>query len=91
MTDDTWLCCNIEEAYFIDYEYGCYAFRGFDIGNHFNEHCGFECDYSKYPNKAFQLQWLEWYLQAANDDGGKTVLGLCRNDGMLKDRRFMSF
>ncbi|ORZ18809.1 kinase-like domain-containing protein [Absidia repens] len=57
-----------EEAYFIDYEYGSYAFRGFDIGNHFNEHCGFECDYSKYPSKAFQLEWLEWYLQAANDE-----------------------
>ncbi|KAI8099047.1 kinase-like domain-containing protein [Halteromyces radiatus] len=57
-----------EEAYFIDYEYGCYAYRGFDIGNHFNEHCGFECDYSKYPSKNFQLEWLEWYLQAINDD-----------------------
>ncbi|KAI8329311.1 kinase-like domain-containing protein [Chlamydoabsidia padenii] len=56
-----------EEAYFIDYEYGCYAFRGFDIGNHFNEYCGFECDYSKYPNKEFQLDWLKWYLEAAND------------------------
>ncbi|KAI7871207.1 kinase-like domain-containing protein [Spinellus fusiger] len=51
-----------EEASFIDYEYGCYAFRGFDIGNHFNEFAGFECDYSKYPDRAFQLQWFEWYL-----------------------------
>ncbi|CAO3600906.1 unnamed protein product [Absidia cylindrospora] len=56
-----------EEAYFIDYEYGCYAFRGFDIGNHFNEHCGFECDYSKYPSKSFQLEWLRWYLQAVGN------------------------
>ncbi|KAI8072682.1 kinase-like domain-containing protein, partial [Gongronella butleri] len=58
-----------EEANFIDYEYGCYAFRGFDIGNHFNEHCGFECDYSKYPSPEFQRQWIEWYLTAANEDG----------------------
>ncbi|KAI9016359.1 kinase-like domain-containing protein [Phycomyces nitens] len=51
-----------EEASFIDYEYGCYAFRGFDIGNHFNEFAGFECDYKRYPDRAFQLQWFEWYL-----------------------------
>ncbi|ORZ09005.1 kinase-like domain-containing protein [Absidia repens] len=58
-----------EEAYFIDYEYGCYAFRGFDIGNHFNEHCGFEFDYSKYPSKSFQFEWLRWYLQAGSNGG----------------------
>ncbi|CAO3649631.1 unnamed protein product [Cunninghamella echinulata] len=62
-----------DEAHFIDYEYGCYAFRGFDIGNHFNEHCGFECDYSKYPNKEFQYQWLEYYLQSHNN-GEKPTL-----------------
>lgn len=32
---------------FIDYEYGCYTPRGFDIGNHFNEYAGFECDYTR--------------------------------------------
>ncbi|KAG0165065.1 hypothetical protein DFQ28_009090 [Apophysomyces sp. BC1034] len=55
-----------EEASFIDYEYGCYAFRGFDIGNHFNEFAGFECDYSRYPDKQFQSQWFEWYLTESN-------------------------
>ncbi|KAI8380906.1 kinase-like domain-containing protein [Radiomyces spectabilis] len=54
------------EASFIDYEYGCYASRGFDIGNHFNEFAGFECDYSRYPTKEFQLQWFEWYLTEYN-------------------------
>jgi ethanolamine kinase len=39
--------------------------RGFDIGNHFNEFAGFECDYNNYPNKSFQLQWFEWYLTAS--------------------------
>jgi ethanolamine kinase len=53
---------NENEAHFIDYEYGCYTFRGFDIGNHFNEFAGFECDYSRYPTKEFQLKWFEWYL-----------------------------
>ncbi|KAI9492724.1 kinase-like domain-containing protein [Zychaea mexicana] len=55
-----------EEASFIDYEYGGYAFRGFDIGNHFNEFAGFECDYSRYPDKPFQMQWFEWYLTEFN-------------------------
>ncbi|KAI9261681.1 kinase-like domain-containing protein [Phascolomyces articulosus] len=55
-----------EEASFIDYEYGCYAFRGFDIGNHFNEFAGFECEYSRYPDKSFQMQWFEWYLTEYN-------------------------
>ncbi|KAI9486588.1 MAG: kinase-like domain-containing protein [Benjaminiella poitrasii] len=55
-----------EEASFIDYEYGCYAFRGFDIGNHFNEFAGFECEYWRYPTKEFQLKWYEWYLTEFN-------------------------
>lgn len=31
----------------IDFEYGAYTYRGFDIGNHFNEYAGFECDYTR--------------------------------------------
>lgn len=31
----------------IDYEYGGYTYRGFDIGNHFTEYAGFEGDYSR--------------------------------------------
>ncbi|KAH8551020.1 kinase-like domain-containing protein [Umbelopsis sp. PMI_123] len=53
------------QAFFIDYEYGMLAPRGFDIGNHFNEFAGFECNYDNYPNKAFQMQWFEWYLTAS--------------------------
>jgi ethanolamine kinase len=29
-----------DEIFFIDYEYGMYTFRGFDIGNHFAEYAG---------------------------------------------------
>ncbi|KAI8149143.1 kinase-like domain-containing protein [Fennellomyces sp. T-0311] len=57
-----------EEASFIDYEYGSYAFRGFDIGNHFNEFAGFECEYSRYPDKPFQMKWFEWYLTEFNGE-----------------------
>ncbi|CEP16577.1 hypothetical protein [Parasitella parasitica] len=55
------------EANFIDYEYGCYAFRGFDIGNHFNEFAGFECEYWRYPSKEFQMKWIDWYLTENNN------------------------
>lgn len=60
------------EASFIDYEYGCYAFRGFDIGNHFNEFAGFECEYWRYPTKEFQMKWYDWYL-TENNNGGKII------------------
>ncbi|KAJ3040800.1 Ethanolamine kinase [Rhizophlyctis rosea] len=50
---------------FIDYEYGCYSYRGFDIGNHFCEYAGFDCDYSHYPSKSTQLPWLQTYLSTS--------------------------
>lgn len=31
----------------IDFEYSMYAPRGFDVGNHFTEYAGFECDYTR--------------------------------------------
>ncbi|CAG8635633.1 3721_t:CDS:2 [Ambispora gerdemannii] len=46
---------------FIDFEYGRYNYRGF-IGNHFNTFAGWQCDYSLYPTKEFQLVWLRHYL-----------------------------
>ncbi|XP_028076886.1 probable ethanolamine kinase isoform X2 [Camellia sinensis] len=38
----------LQKLYFIDFEYGSYNYRGFDIGNHFNEYAGYDCDYSLY-------------------------------------------
>ncbi|EFJ10629.1 hypothetical protein SELMODRAFT_127783, partial [Selaginella moellendorffii] len=46
----------------IDFEYGSYSYRGYDIGNHFNEYAGFECDYSLYPNKEAQYHFFRHYL-----------------------------
>ena len=34
----------------IDFEYGGYNYRGFDLGNHFNEWAGFDCEYERYVN-----------------------------------------
>ena len=42
------VCRLPEKLYFIDFEYGSYNYRGFDIGNHFNEYAGYDCDYSLY-------------------------------------------
>ncbi|KAJ1678362.1 hypothetical protein EV182_004202 [Spiromyces aspiralis] len=54
------------EISFIDYEYGTYNYRGFDIANHFCEYAGFECDYSRYPSKKQQLLWFRIYLETYN-------------------------
>ncbi|KAL9223996.1 hypothetical protein vseg_000073 [Gypsophila vaccaria] len=62
------LCGNImlndEEGklYLIDFEYGSYNYRGFDIGNHFNEYAGYDCDYSLYPSKEDQYHFFRHYL-----------------------------
>jgi len=53
-----------DDVTFIDYEYGSINPRGFDIGNHFNEFAGFDCDFSLYPSKEFQFKWLKAYLQS---------------------------
>ena len=50
---------------FVDYEYGGWNYRGFDIGNHFCEYAGF--DYTKfaevYPNKETQMKFLSAYAK----------------------------
>ncbi|XP_078409752.1 ethanolamine kinase 1 isoform X2 [Cetorhinus maximus] len=56
---------------FIDYEYAGYNYQAFDIGNHFNEFAGVnEVDYSLYPAKNVQLQWLKTYLEALKEYKG---------------------
>ena len=45
----------------IDFEYGCYNYRGFDLGNHFNEWAGFDCEYGRYPDDAQQRAFLAAY------------------------------
>ncbi|KAB1209064.1 putative ethanolamine kinase [Morella rubra] len=52
-----------EKLYLIDFEYGSYNYRGFDIGNHFNEYAGYDCDYSLYPHKDEQYHFFRHYLQ----------------------------
>ena len=47
---------------FIDFEYGSYGYRAFDIANHFNEYAGFECDYSRYPSQEERYTFYQEYL-----------------------------
>ncbi|KAM3378909.1 putative ethanolamine kinase [Capsicum galapagoense] len=53
-----------EKLYIIDFEYGSYNYRGFDIGNHFNEYAGYDCDYSLYPSKDEQFHFFRHYLDS---------------------------
>ncbi|KAL1566111.1 ethanolamine kinase [Salvia divinorum] len=53
---------NDGKLYFIDFEYGSYNYRGFDIGNHFNEYAGYDCDYNLYPIQDEQFNFFRHYL-----------------------------
>jgi ethanolamine kinase len=59
---------------FIDYEYGCVSYRGFDIGNHFCEFGGTNGDWTKYPRREFQLQWFHNYLLSSGQDPTPSLL-----------------
>ncbi|KAE8613026.1 hypothetical protein XENTR_v10007537 [Xenopus tropicalis] len=71
------LCKNIiynekqGDLQFIDYEYSGYNYQAYDIGNHFNEFAGVnEVDYSLYPGRELQFQWLRSYLEAYKEHKG---------------------
>ncbi|XP_028306084.1 ethanolamine kinase 2 [Gouania willdenowi] len=59
---------------FIDYEYANYNYQAFDIGNHFNEFAGVnEVNYSLYPSRELQRDWLTAYLQSYKHNTGRKV------------------
>lgn len=47
---------------FLLQRYAGWCARGFDLGNHFNEFAGFDLDYSRYPDTATQISFIEAYL-----------------------------
>eukprot|EP01117_Protostelium_nocturnum_P002803 TRINITY_DN13726_c0_g1_i1.p1 TRINITY_DN13726_c0_g1~~TRINITY_DN13726_c0_g1_i1.p1 ORF type:complete len:339 (-),score=89.58 TRINITY_DN13726_c0_g1_i1:35-1051(-) len=53
-----------DEIHFIDYEYGAYNYRAFDIANHFCEWGGFEM--KNFPSKEKQFQFIREYLKITN-------------------------
>ncbi|KAG2398966.1 ethanolamine kinase [Vigna angularis] len=61
--NDVWKFFEKDKLYFIDYEYASYNYRGYDIGNHFAEYAGFDCDFDLYPNINEQYHFFRHYLQ----------------------------
>ena len=59
---------------FIDYEYGCSSYRGFDIANHFCEYAGFDCEWEKLPSKEYQLDWIRSYLEKMESDESPEIV-----------------
>eukprot|EP00899_Mesostigma_viride_P011748 jgi/Mesvir1/20574/Mv14815-RA.1 len=53
-----------DEVQFIDFEYGGYNPRGYDLGYHFCEYCGMDNDFSRYPSKSEQVHFIRNYLAA---------------------------
>ncbi|KAL4225642.1 Ethanolamine kinase [Mactra antiquata] len=52
------------QVYFIDHEYAMFNYEHFDIGNHFAEYAGVDdLDFTRYPDKTYQLDWLRYYLE----------------------------
>ncbi|KAK2101825.1 Ethanolamine kinase 1, partial [Saguinus oedipus] len=64
-------CTEPGDVQFIDYEYSGYNYLAYDIGNHFNEFAGVsDVDYSLYPDRELQSQWLRSYLEAYKEFKG---------------------
>ena len=45
-------------AFLDNFEYSSYNYRAFDLANHFNEWCGFDCDWSQFPNEETQRKFI---------------------------------
>jgi ethanolamine kinase len=63
---------------FIDYEYGNYNYRCFDIGNHWAEWLGLTVDPKRQPSQDFQRNWLRAYAKTwlqvdADADSGTSI------------------
>lgn len=65
------------KVYVIDFEYSCYNYRGFDIGNHFAEWTNdynyphypyFKGNRDNYPSHSQKAHFVRSYLQAFDDD-----------------------
>lgn len=61
-----------KEMRFIDFEYAFYNYIAFDIANHFCEFQGYEFDFSKYPSKEVQLEFIKYYI--GSDDENRLKL-----------------
>lgn len=77
------------EVQFIDFEYGSFNDRAFDIANHFCEMMGFEVDRSLYPSAEHQRLWVHAYVTESRKQeeqlGRASVLSLEEEVDMLAE------
>lgn len=71
----------------IDYEYGGYNYRGYDIGNYFCEmmfdnntevHPYFSYSFNSYPNRKQQLNFIRAYIKKFNEINESKQLNNCK-------------
>lgn len=68
-------------VHFIDHEYAMYNFEHFEIGNHFCEYAGVdEVDFSRYPDRAYQLEWIRYYLECQAEQNGRSPADITERD-----------
>jgi len=74
-----------ERVTFIDYEYAGFNYQAFDIGNHFCEFAGVtDTDFSRYPDREFQLKWLRTYLECWHCSNDSTISPSVVTDELLE-------
>lgn len=66
-----------QKVTFIDFEYVAFNYQAFDIANHFCEFAGMEdVDYSRFPDREYQLDWLRTYLECYHERLGQQSRGV---------------
>eukprot|EP01064_Diplonema_japonicum_P036493 TRINITY_DN8210_c1_g1_i1.p1 TRINITY_DN8210_c1_g1~~TRINITY_DN8210_c1_g1_i1.p1 ORF type:complete len:368 (+),score=58.42 TRINITY_DN8210_c1_g1_i1:44-1147(+) len=69
----------VEKVQIIDFEYSDWDYRGFDFGNHFAEHAGFDCDYDRsYPTDEVKRSIIQQYLIASPETPDVPIEDLVR-------------
>ncbi|QDZ17591.1 choline/ethanolamine kinase [Chloropicon primus] len=78
-----------DEMTFIDFEYSTYGYQGFDIGNHWNECMGLECNIELYPALEKRKYFVEEYLKAWDEGaGGRECVNAERVGRLLLESEF---
>jgi thiamine kinase-like enzyme len=60
---------------FIDYEYGAWSYRAYDIANHWCEWAGFACAWHNLPTPGQEAAWVRAYLRAVRRLEGRISPG----------------